>query len=342
MSMHKKPLTIEEEMGLIISGMGDSIGKPSQSADTFRNGIRWAHMTKEEQIEHAKKMLNSEWPRDKGLRDRLYELRVKLKELCLDKNQPLGECSMKKYPVAIHQEEGTCYGVTVPDLLGCFSAGDTIEEALTNVREAIKGHIEILKESGEYICDPKTIEFHIDNPDYVGALWQYVNIEDDAVNMNNDTVSFCVPIIHVTQEDNTFYNRINSAMNAFTKFYTFNKYVLVDVIMVIGKEYPHRFKWDMSSDSIKKYNNSVTTKPFKIFIEDDKLSDNINTIEHIDHIVKIKDGREFYSVNGLELLLKIDEHNRAVNVETNIKALEYLDSKCNGYVGYIEIIVHEK
>ena len=39
MSMHKKPLTMIEEMGLIVYGMGGSIGIPSQSADIFRSGI---------------------------------------------------------------------------------------------------------------------------------------------------------------------------------------------------------------------------------------------------------------------------------------------------------------
>ena len=31
------------------------------------------------------------------------------------------------YAVVIHKDPETSYGVTVPDLPGCFSAGDTIE-----------------------------------------------------------------------------------------------------------------------------------------------------------------------------------------------------------------------
>lgn len=30
-----------------------------------------------------------------------------------------------KYPIAIHKDKNSCYGVTIPDLPGCFSAGDT-------------------------------------------------------------------------------------------------------------------------------------------------------------------------------------------------------------------------
>lgn len=43
-----------------------------------------------------------------------------------------------KFTIAI--EAGTkeaAFGVAVPDLPGCFSAGDTVEEAFENVREAI-------------------------------------------------------------------------------------------------------------------------------------------------------------------------------------------------------------
>ncbi len=34
------------------------------------------------------------------------------------------------YPVVIHKDKNSDYGVTVPDLPGCFSAGTTMEEAL--------------------------------------------------------------------------------------------------------------------------------------------------------------------------------------------------------------------
>ncbi|WOG28895.1 type II toxin-antitoxin system HicB family antitoxin [Endozoicomonas sp. 8E] len=48
-----------------------------------------------------------------------------------------------KYPVVLHTDDGESYGVMVPDIEGCFSAGNSIEEALANVKEAIEGHLEI-------------------------------------------------------------------------------------------------------------------------------------------------------------------------------------------------------
>lgn len=34
-----------------------------------------------------------------------------------------------QYPIAIHKNKTSCYGITTPDLPRCFSAGDTLEEA---------------------------------------------------------------------------------------------------------------------------------------------------------------------------------------------------------------------
>ena len=46
------------------------------------------------------------------------------------------------------------YVVSCPALIGCFSQGDTIEEALENIREAILLCIEDMQEQGEPIPDP--------------------------------------------------------------------------------------------------------------------------------------------------------------------------------------------
>ncbi|MFP3374822.1 MULTISPECIES: type II toxin-antitoxin system HicB family antitoxin, partial [Gammaproteobacteria] len=42
------------------------------------------------------------------------------------------------YPIAIEAgDHEHAYGVIVPDLPGCFSAGDTLDEAIKNAKEAI-------------------------------------------------------------------------------------------------------------------------------------------------------------------------------------------------------------
>ncbi len=48
-----------------------------------------------------------------------------------------------RYVVAIEKgDKKHAYGVVVPDLPGCFSAGDTLDEALTHAKEAILLHLE--------------------------------------------------------------------------------------------------------------------------------------------------------------------------------------------------------
>jgi predicted RNase H-like HicB family nuclease len=46
------------------------------------------------------------------------------------------------------------YGVYVPDLPGCVAVGETREEALEMIREAIEFHLEGLREQGESIPAP--------------------------------------------------------------------------------------------------------------------------------------------------------------------------------------------
>ena len=46
------------------------------------------------------------------------------------------------------------YGAHVPDLPGCIAAGETKEEVLTLIREAIEFHLEGLKQDGQPIPTP--------------------------------------------------------------------------------------------------------------------------------------------------------------------------------------------
>lgn len=81
------------------------------------------------------------------------------------------------YPIAIEHESGKAYGVHVPDLPGCFSAGDTLDEAIVNASEALAFHIEGLLDAGEKIPPPQGIESHAGNPDYAGMIWAISSVD---------------------------------------------------------------------------------------------------------------------------------------------------------------------
>ena len=51
------------------------------------------------------------------------------------------------YPIAIETGDSKhAYGVVFPDIPNCFSAGDTLEEALSNAKEAVEMYLEELAE----------------------------------------------------------------------------------------------------------------------------------------------------------------------------------------------------
>lgn len=58
-----------------------------------------------------------------------------------------------KYTVIIEEGESS-YGAFAPDLPGCIAAGETKEEVLELIKEAIEFHIEGLKEDGNTIPKP--------------------------------------------------------------------------------------------------------------------------------------------------------------------------------------------
>lgn len=55
---------------------------------------------------------------------------------------------MKFKVVITYDEEYKGYVIDVPELVGCMSQGKTVDEALNNVKDAIKGWLEVEKKHG--------------------------------------------------------------------------------------------------------------------------------------------------------------------------------------------------
>jgi predicted RNase H-like HicB family nuclease len=53
-----------------------------------------------------------------------------------------------KYAVVIHEDPEGGFWAEVPALPGCYSQGDSMVELMDNVREAISGVLEVLREQG--------------------------------------------------------------------------------------------------------------------------------------------------------------------------------------------------
>lgn len=59
--------------------------------------------------------------------------------------------------LVVVEEGGSGYGAHVPDLPGCIAAGETKDEVLSLIREAIEFHIEGLREAGEPVPSPASV-----------------------------------------------------------------------------------------------------------------------------------------------------------------------------------------
>ncbi len=55
---------------------------------------------------------------------------------------------MQNYAVVIHEDPEGGFWAEVPALPGCYSQGETVDEIKRNIREAIAGVVEVLREQG--------------------------------------------------------------------------------------------------------------------------------------------------------------------------------------------------
>lgn len=120
-----------------------------------------------------------------------------------------------RYPVVIHQEGASAYGVTVPDIAGCFSAGDTLDEALHQVQEAIISHLEILAEDGVTAPVASSLSAHKDNPDYSDGLWALVDIDISQFSGKSEKINVTLPSLLINKIDNAVSNGFGKSRSGF-------------------------------------------------------------------------------------------------------------------------------
>lgn len=75
------------------------------------------------------------------------------------------------------------YGVTVPDMPGCFTTGETVDKAMSNAAKAIYGHVGQLVEQGRaFEIKPSEVETLSQEPDYAGGIWALVSLDLSKLN----------------------------------------------------------------------------------------------------------------------------------------------------------------
>lgn len=94
------------------------------------------------------------------------------------------------YPVYVHKDSESAYGVTFPDFSGCFSAADDLEALPRLAQEAVEVHFE-----GEdlEIPPPTAIEEVAADPAYEGGFWLLIDIDLAKVNTRSVRLNISLP-----------------------------------------------------------------------------------------------------------------------------------------------------
>lgn len=113
-----------------------------------------------------------------------------------------------RYPIAIELgDDNNAYGVSFPDVPGCFSAGDSYDEAIDNAKEALAGHLQVAAEYGEPIIKGSTVEQHINNPDYQGCSWAFIELDITPYLGKSKKINVTLPESLISRIDNVSSNR---------------------------------------------------------------------------------------------------------------------------------------
>ena len=99
-----------------------------------------------------------------------------------------------RYPVAFEVgDESTAFGVVVPDLPGCCSAGDTLDEAFSAAVEAVALWIDVALDAGEKIPAPSALDDIRGRPDFAGWVFGFVQVDPAALDDTVDRVNITLP-----------------------------------------------------------------------------------------------------------------------------------------------------
>ena len=104
------------------------------------------------------------------------------------------------YAIAIDRGDSS-FGVRVPDLPGCFSGGDSFQDAVDSAREAIEAHVELLVESGESIPVATNLDEWQSDPEYSDAVWALVEVDVSRLMGKLEKINVTLPSLLIRRID---------------------------------------------------------------------------------------------------------------------------------------------
>ena len=86
------------------------------------------------------------------------------------------------YVAVIEKDADSAFGVWFPDVEGCFSAGETVEEAVANATAALRQHAEALESAGRRVPAARSVDDVLLDEDVVASI-------------ESGSVMFAVPLL---------------------------------------------------------------------------------------------------------------------------------------------------
>jgi predicted RNase H-like HicB family nuclease len=110
-----------------------------------------------------------------------------------------------RYIAFIHKEPNSCYGVSFPDMPGCASAGDTLDEAVANAVDALSGHVRMMDMDGDTVPAPRSLEEIVADPelaeDRQGALLSAIALVKDRGSSTRINVSLDLGLLQAIDDE---------------------------------------------------------------------------------------------------------------------------------------------
>jgi predicted RNase H-like HicB family nuclease len=99
-----------------------------------------------------------------------------------------------RYPIVIEPgSDATAFGVVFPDLPGCFSAGDTLDEAIKNASEAAALWIEDALDNGNHVPAPSSFDAVRNNPEWKGWIFALADVDPMLFDTSAERVNITLP-----------------------------------------------------------------------------------------------------------------------------------------------------
>ena len=107
-----------------------------------------------------------------------------------------------RFVLALHSDDGVGYGVTVPDLKGCFSAGDSLDEAIESAIEAIDAHVKLLAEEGIDLQPPSSTRELLKREEFADVReWVHVEVPVERYFGPAEKINITVPALTLRRID---------------------------------------------------------------------------------------------------------------------------------------------